>query len=194
MTMAADESGQSILEFVLLSPLMLAFVLILIKTNTAIQAGIVNQQYARLQTHFMTFNSAWYPDIGFQDNLVKRKAGLFPLGISENSVDPTDVEYESAPNATLFSVARSPATEGLAGASEDPQTEDIDRRVRVRVRISSAICTPMFVLANGKPPLAVQVMDPEAERYGVAAPNALWALNEQTVPQFCAPDSTKVDP
>ncbi len=53
MTTAASlshpESGQSVLEFLLLIPLIVALTVLLVKMNAVIQVSIVNQQYARAQ-------------------------------------------------------------------------------------------------------------------------------------------------
>jgi hypothetical protein len=52
------EAGQSLLEFLLMFPMLLALVIVLIRVNTAIQISIVNQQYARAQTFVLTSNAA----------------------------------------------------------------------------------------------------------------------------------------
>ena len=56
------ESGQSIIEFLLMMPIMVGMMVTLVKANTAAQLSIVNQQYARSHALWLAFNSPIYPE------------------------------------------------------------------------------------------------------------------------------------
>ncbi|MEO5970142.1 MAG: hypothetical protein ABIQ95_09460, partial [Bdellovibrionia bacterium] len=56
-TVKSNNEGQSVIEFIFMLPLLIGMSTLLVNINTAIQMGIVNQQYARFQTLFLTFNS-----------------------------------------------------------------------------------------------------------------------------------------
>ena len=56
------------LEFLVMLPLMVGLAMLMIRVNTVIQMGIVNQQYARAQALFVAGNGSEYPqrsDIAF---------------------------------------------------------------------------------------------------------------------------------
>src|SRR5688500_8394742 len=80
-----EETGQSILEFLMMLPMLIGFCIMLMRVNMAIQISIVNQQYARAQTLFLTFNSPHYPSLERQvQDLTPNSMNQMLLGVSDN--------------------------------------------------------------------------------------------------------------
>ncbi len=137
------EDGQSVLELLLMFPVLIGFTMILMKINTAIQISIVDQQYARAHALFLTFNHSVYPRISLQQVLMNQGDNQMLLGVSDN---PASAGYE--PEATIESVSRSKTVQ----APDDPKTEP-KTRARVRIRNSVTLCSPIYSLG---PTLAMQ--------------------------------------
>lgn len=176
-----SSSGQSMIEFLLFFPLLLGMTLIVYRANTAIQTGIVNQQYARMQAHFLAFNSPHYPDLGFQvRNIAAQNMGVFHMGISQSTFAPDDEMFDKVPTAPIVDIARSSTA---PGGDDEAQTEPT-RRTKVRVRSSVSFCTQ--VLHNrGRPILA---LEPNVNRtYHTTKPvaGAKYNLDESTQFEFC---------
>src|SRR4051812_29710869 len=80
-----SESGQSVLEFLLVLPLLLTIILLLMRVNTVINMGIVNQKYARAQVFFIAENSPEYPArVGVVSNLANSGMNQLIVGVSES--------------------------------------------------------------------------------------------------------------
>lgn len=135
------EAGQSLIEFLLMLPLLIGMVIILIRVNTAIQISIVDQQYARAQALFLTFNSPFYPKLNIQQVLGQSKINQMMVGVSDN-VAPESGSY--SPTATVQRITRTLANVG----SDSPKEEPIQRG-KVRIRNTVTLCTPTYYLASG---------------------------------------------
>jgi hypothetical protein len=138
---AKDESGQSIIEFLILLPLMVGIVVLMIRVNTTIQISIVNQQYARAHTHWLTFNSPIYPEIKYR----KRPYNQMIIGVSSNT-NPADDEFEYQPEVNVQKIARD-SRKGIQSPKEDPR--EVTERTDVRVRTSVALCTQSNAMDSG---------------------------------------------
>ena len=139
----ASESGQSLLEFVLLLPILLGFSVIMIRTNTAIQRGIVDQQYARQQALYLTVHSPIYPNrrlIRGSFTQRGRESNQMVIGLSENPAVTTST-YTARASTTYIARKR-----GLG--SEEPKSEP-EERANVRIRSTVTLCTQPNVLKNG---------------------------------------------
>lgn len=134
------KAGQSLIEFLLLLPFLLAITILVIRANAAIQVSIVNQQYARAQAHFLTFNSPVYPDFGpsgtRQSDMAKAGINAITLGVSDKAIDGGE-EGDSQPEATMQMVARSVSK---AGPKPEPQ-QNSEKSGWVRIRNSITLCT-----------------------------------------------------
>ena len=137
---ALDRSGQGLLEFLLLLPFLLGLSVLMIRANAAIQTSIVNQKYARAQTHFLTFNSPYYPDFGLTGN---RKSGMIAsgtnaitMGVAEKALESGEDE-DTQPEAPMQMVARSIAK---AGAKPEAQ-QNSESSGWVRVWNTVTLCT-----------------------------------------------------
>ncbi|OFZ19708.1 MAG: hypothetical protein A2X94_16775 [Bdellovibrionales bacterium GWB1_55_8] len=163
----AGEKGQSLLEFLLLLPVLLGLVSMMVKANTAIQVSIVNQQYARAQALFLTYNSPVFPQNRLrQESLTGRGYNQMVIGVSADKV-----EDASTPVATVQQVARK-GVQGNENSAEEPEL-----RAAVRVRTNVVLCTQQNVLADGKAILRLGGGDFEAV--------STYALNEGSTFQPC---------
>lgn len=131
-----EQSGQSILEFVLLLPLMVAVTFILLRVNTAIQMSIVNQQYSRAQALFLTYNNPVYPSLRFRaapgNRMTEINVDQMVLGVSDNKAT---AGYE--PLASTQSIVRP----GQSIGNDEPGNEQAAERGKIRIRNSVALCT-----------------------------------------------------
>jgi hypothetical protein len=151
-TVVSNEGGQSVIELLVMLPLLLALTLLVVKINTAIQISIVNQKYARGRTLFLAHNSPVYPS-RFKGNgtgnglavteLEEKGYNRMVVGVSANPI--SEEEGSTTPVATTFMVARSRNT--ATGSNEDKA--EPDRRSLVRVRTTVALCTPSWVVQGG---------------------------------------------
>jgi hypothetical protein len=133
-----NESGQSVLEFVFMLPVLLGLVVIMVRSNTVIQMSIVNQKYARAQALWLTFNSPHYPRLSFRkegspdDQFVQFGFNRMVIGMSEQPVDDTGGKAV----ASTQTIVRG----GVPAADGPSQSEPLDR-AKVRVRTTVALCT-----------------------------------------------------
>jgi hypothetical protein len=143
-----SEEGQSLLEFLLLFPVMIGLLAVFVRMSSAIQVSINNQQYARQHTLFKAFNSPYYPSRKFAAVLAEDKSNRFVVGVSDQPIDPSDEESRQAV-ATTQMVSRTKAMSGGPG----PTQEEPDRRGIVRVRTTVALCTHPITIQGAKGPV-----------------------------------------
>jgi len=130
-----QECGQSLFEFMMMLPMLFGMVIILIKVNTAIQISIVDQQYARAQALFLTFNSPHYPPLSKQvGSLIGNSMNQMLLGVSDNQASGNYV-----PKATVQLIARK-----KNAPAPDTEQEEPTARAKVRIRNSVTLCTQSF--------------------------------------------------
>ncbi len=134
--------GQSIVEFLLAVPVMFGLTLLLIRVNTVIQMGIVDQQYSRAQALSLAFNSNSYPELRFMPGQFHgKRMNQMIIGTAENA-PPDDGSGGYTPLASTFKLgSKSP------GASEDKG--EVERRNNVRVRNTVTLCTQLNVVDVG---------------------------------------------
>lgn len=141
-----DDSGQSVLEFVFMLPILIGLVVVMVRTNTVIQMSIVNQKYARAQALWLTFNSPYYPRLSFRkdgspdDQFVQFGFNRMVIGMAEKPVEETGGKAV----ASVQAVTRMGQTNSSDGPS---QTEPLDR-AQVRVRTTVALCTQANVIVT----------------------------------------------
>lgn len=144
---ARAQAGQSLLEFVLMLPVIFGLAKVIYRANMAIQQSIVNQQYARQQTLIITEHSPNYPpkfrmnrSPGSRQRLVDMKTNVLLVGVSENPFKEATGDQD--PEAPMQLIARSPAAAGGKG----PAAEEPSQRSWVRIRTTVALCTPSVVI------------------------------------------------
>ena len=183
MTMAVDlesnhERGQSMLEFLIVLPLMMGLVVLMIRVNTTIQMSIVNQQYVRAQTLALTYNSPVYPRLE-QRFINTEPSNEMVMGMSFKQItDGTDfVEGNKQADAPIGLVAKK-------GGGDDPQSEP-DQRSKVRVRTSTTLCTQINTLRD-KTGALNPIVNISAKN-GTYVANSNFTLGEGVVFDYCAP-------
>jgi hypothetical protein len=177
LRVAHGEQGQSLLEFLLMLPMMLGLIVIMSRVNTAIQASIVDQQYARMQTLWLTFNSPVYPKLGLQaSELNGKNYNQMMIGVSDNEI----TSDSNQPIASTTMITRTPAQ--AADASNDPQTEP-QTRGNVRIRNTVTLCTQAN-LVGGTPILNISVTNGSANLPTVAVAGA-YNLPENSQFDYC---------
>ncbi len=150
------EEGQSVIEFVLLLPLMVGMTVMLVRINTAIQMSIVDQQYARAQTLWLAFNSPVYPQLRLlEDTVVPNKFSSITLGVSDNvAPDPSEGQpYQ--PIASTQNITRQPHV-----TDSDPHDGNPTQRSLVRVRDTVTMCTQPNFLQSGTEILPLTATSP----------------------------------
>jgi len=105
---ASRNSGQAMVEFLLLLPAVVILIAVLVRVNLAIQVSIVNQQYARAQALWLAFNSPVYPELRHRVKNFQSGTKLFNemvIGVSQNAFpDEGDEAYQ--PEATIQNVSQ----------------------------------------------------------------------------------------
>lgn len=143
-----DEQGQSIIEFIFMMPVLLGLFTLMYRFNSAIQISIVNQRYQRAHLLSTNFNSPVYPQRTlihqrFASN--EHKTNQFIMGVSENTWSTNEDGEESDGVAVVMKqmIARSKNKMG-----PDPENEEPERRGRVRIRSTIAMCTQSNVVGG----------------------------------------------
>jgi hypothetical protein len=166
MTTAVESSqrGQSVIEFLLLLPMLVGLVVIMLRVNTAIQVSIVNQQYARAQTLFLTMNHHTYPDLYQRvPNFDPYGFNQMMLGVAEETLLESTPENQH-PSAPTQNVTRRPSRQ-----DDDAQQEPPERGM-VRIRNTITLCTQPNVIRTRKgyePILPLRAVGNASNRYSV---------------------------
>ncbi|MBN21627.1 MAG: hypothetical protein CL678_10110 [Bdellovibrionaceae bacterium] len=142
-----NDKGQSMIELMVLLPVVIGTLSFLIKTNSAIQVSINNQQYARAQILIYMSNSSNYPRVQDISSWEAEGGGInrskMVFGVSDN-IFSSDADIE--PEAVISPIVTKDAEQG----SRDTGTEDVKVRGKIRVRTTVALCAPLHFVANGK--------------------------------------------
>jgi hypothetical protein len=134
------ERGQALIEFIMLVPLIMAFVWYLVHVNLAINKSIVGQKAARSQLFLKMYNHRSGPVLGEFGNVVR---SMFYVGVAGNVTDDGSVK---APIETL---GIGPNPKPMSQASDDPGEAPIGSfRQNVRIRTVFGICTHRKFLSD----------------------------------------------
>jgi hypothetical protein len=145
---ANNDEGQSVLEFLLMLPMMVGLVVILVRINTAIQISIVDQQYARAQTLTLAYNNPVFPLLRLREpHLTAIGYNQMVLGVSDNPANNDEGHY--TPKAATFYIAR---TKGKPSGEDQAQPNE---RALVRIRNTVTLCTQPNVMAKGGGPAPI---------------------------------------
>lgn len=143
-----NERGQSVLEFVFMLPILIGLIVVMVRSNTAIQISIVNQKYARAQALWLAFNSPYFPRLSFRtaggpnDQFIRHGYNRMVIGMADQPVDDTGGKAVASTQVVV--------REGNpAGASGPSQSEPIDR-AEVRIRTTVALCTQTNVVVTAQ--------------------------------------------
>lgn len=140
---AKRERGQALIEFIMLVPMLMAFVWYLIHVNMAITKSIVGQKHTRSQLFLKLYNHRSGP---VTSEFGRTARSHFYVGVSGELASGTNVR-PVAPVETL-GIGQSPARN--PDANDDPGEAPLGSlRQRVRVRTVFGICTHRKMLENG---------------------------------------------
>ena len=129
-----SESGQALVEFILLIPIVLMFVWYLVHVNLAINKSIVGQKHARSQLFLKLFNHRSGPMLA---DFSQTKRSHFYIGVSEEVVDGA-----VRPKAPSEMLGVGPSPRLFKDVNDDPgEPAPNSPRQRVRVRTVFGICT-----------------------------------------------------
>jgi hypothetical protein len=146
----SNESGQSLIEVVLIVPFMMALVLGLIRAATIVQMAIVNQKYARAQALFITYNSPVYPRAEFTESwYVPRGLSQMVVGVQDQVIgDGSDdaVREENQQRASVYPITPKGAKAYELNIDDGSVQEEPSRRDLVRIRNTISLCTPLFAI------------------------------------------------
>ncbi|NDD92001.1 pilus assembly protein [bacterium] len=138
-------SGQSLVEFVLILPLIVGMLILLIRVNSAIQVSIVNQKYSRQRLFELSANNANYPSVKrIRTTLQDRKDNRVVIGVSQEATGTSSNVEALAPTQWITR-----SKKAAAGASNEAQKEPA-KRAEVRIRNTVEMCTPnLFAERSG---------------------------------------------
>ncbi len=156
LTTAADEAGQSVIEFIFMLPLMVGMAVILLRVNTVIQIGIVNQKYARAQALWMAFNSAYYPRAeDVIKDFIPNKYNKMVIGVGGEQIPE---EGLGVPPASTYKIARTKRTEKIGSTADQEEPKE---RIEVRVRNTVTLCTQLNFFRIGTTETPANPANPE---------------------------------
>jgi hypothetical protein len=136
MVARQKERGQSLIEFVLILPVMVGMLFLMLRVSSGVQVSIVNQKYSRLRIFEFASNAPYYPSLArFRDSFVAQNSNRMVIGVSE---EPLTGEGE--PEAPSFKVNASRVVVGSSEIKSEPT-----QRSEVRVRNTVELCTPVRV-------------------------------------------------
>lgn len=139
---ARDEGGQSMIEFIMLIPLIMAFVWYLVHVNMAINKSIVGQKHARSQLFLKLYNHRSGP---VANEFGRSERSHFYVGVSAS---PTGASNTAVAPIESLGIGMNPTPN--TAANDDPgDAEPGSLRQRVRVRTAFGICTHRKRLKDG---------------------------------------------
>lgn len=147
---SGSADGQSVLEFLFLLPVMVSLTLLLIRVNTAIQIGIVNEQWVREMVLYISGNGAIYPRRpAIMTDLANLGYNQIVLGMASDYVASSDGWGDGsngAVDAPVYNIA------GNKVLGSDAAQEEPSNRSRIRVRSTVTLCLPLITV-GGSPVL-----------------------------------------
>ena len=132
------QSGQALVEFVVMFPVILGFVWYLIKVQMAINTSLVGQKHARSQVFLKALNHRDYPvESEYKANPGRRSVFWLAVG-----ADPIKDLGEVQSPAPLVDLGVGLKPKQLPGARDDIGEPDSSTlRQRVRIRTAFGMCT-----------------------------------------------------
>lgn len=129
------ESGQAMIEFMMLIPILLAFMWYLVHVSTAINKSIVGQKHARSQLFLRLFNHRSGP---MTNDFKNTQRSHYYIGVSSKITTVSDEQ----PEAPVEMLGIGPNPKSMDMAVDDPgEAEAGSYRQKVRVRTVFGICT-----------------------------------------------------
>jgi hypothetical protein len=133
------EKGQSIIEFALLLPLMVAMLMLLIQTEMAINVAIVGQKYTRSHLYHLFFNHPYYLELGFLKSKNGEIYGRMWTGM-DSKVSPDQTVYPIPPQVKIGTV-KIKNDDSVDNVEDSPE---VKARQIVRIKMTSFTCSAPF--------------------------------------------------
>ncbi len=141
---AKDQSGQAMIEFLLIMPVLLSFLWYMVHVNSAINKSEVGQVHARSQLFLKMFNHKAGPLKSEQDDTVRSSSYI---GVAGTVIGTQATGLFAAPIETL-GVGANPKK--LDFANDDVGEAKVGSfRQNIRIRTVVGICTERKVLKDG---------------------------------------------
>ena len=142
----AKQSGQAMVEFIIMFPIVLSFIWYLLKVQLAINTSIVAQQSARSQVFLKLLNHRDYP-VEYEYKNLSGKRSAYWLGVAGRVVDPSNPTAQPSPVVNL-GIGLTP--KALPGARDDVGEADSSMlRQNVRIRTAFGLCTSRKPFPDG---------------------------------------------
>lgn len=136
------EEGQALVEFLMLIPIVMAFLWYLIHVSYAINKSIVGQKHARSQLFLKLFNHRAGP---IQRDADSSDRAMFFIGVAGNVV-----QSQSVPMAPVETLGIGPVPKKMDTADDDPgEAKPNSMRQNIRVRTVFGICTQRKLNPSG---------------------------------------------
>ncbi|HTL12454.1 MAG TPA: hypothetical protein VL588_08210 [Bdellovibrionota bacterium] len=144
-TIGRGDAGQSLVEFLIMLPIVVSLATLMVRVNTVIQVSIVNQRYARAQALFLAYNSPYYPELRLRKRMRDLDSNELILGVSNKNAPLADSGQEYEPDPVIIPIVSRGKPVG------DDQSPEPTQRGRVRVRSTVTLCTQVNVIQqNGE--------------------------------------------
>lgn len=145
-----QESGQALIEFLLVLPSVILFFVLMVRINSAVQVSIVNQKWSRAHIHFLTMNSPDYPAYKIRAEpgrgMAATKSDQFVLGVSG---DLFEEEGDVVPTATVVAIKGKRGLPGMPSRGDNSNQSEPAQRDRIRIRNTVTLCTQNNFVKNG---------------------------------------------
>lgn len=137
--------GQTLLEFLIVLPLILVFIKITLKVNAASQISINNQKALHSKILDLASNSPFFPRIANHEvSFVKKNRNFMTIGMVAGPFDDANPATQIAP---IHEISRDPATQAIKG----PPGQEARSTTGVRVRTSAGMCPQVIAInVNGR--------------------------------------------
>lgn len=137
------ESGQSLIEFVLILPVVVGMLFVMVRVSSSIQVSIVNQKYARQRVFEIADNAAYFPRLERLDSqFIPKLTNRMVIGVSDELTNTGD---SFVPKASTQRITRN--ARASQGSNEDQK--EPDARGLVRIRNTVELCAPVRVARIG---------------------------------------------
>lgn len=149
-----SEKGQSVIEFMIMLPVMIALPLLLLQVCTAIQIGIVGQKYARSETLRIAANSPVFPALYVRIPYMADPQYAYNQMIVGTSDEKVGSTTQVEPVAPMVEIARPGAKHKGSNDRGEP-----NQRTAIRIRSTVHLCTQPNVI-GGQPILPLNSSPP----------------------------------
>ncbi|RYZ73309.1 MAG: hypothetical protein EOP09_02070 [Proteobacteria bacterium] len=139
-----SESGQALIELLIVVPIFLVVIYTMVRTTESIQVSINNQKYTRSALLRLTFNSPFIYNRTlanggiYTNQIINQAHHRMTFGLADEALDPTT----NQPLATTQQITRN-----LSGG--ETTAGEVVKRAEVRIRNTLTLCGPWAASSPG---------------------------------------------